>query len=391
MASRSPSRDRYRSRTRSPTSRSDYSRSPERRRRFDSRSPTRSPSPPTRRNGRFRSGSPSRSHGRDREERGRSATPVMKSTKIVVERLSKNINEDHLYEIFGQFGHVKDLDLPINRTNGSNRGTAYILFDHEADAEAAIAHMHEAQVDGATINVSIVLPRRKLSNAPPTARRGANIDPRIPFAGPRGLPPGLPAGGGPHQAGRTFTAPDLVPRRGRQGAQRPREVAAVDIAVVPTTHIRPDHALDLLLPRGDEEEAAVKVTAIAVLRAVSPGFVESWARDQVLDPLVDCTCPETLVHVFMDRVQDKQDKGCLLRPGWSNGKQTPSSVRTWKAAAQELGSLTQKITAEDTSPTDAMTTSSITMNLDDFFSLENLRHLASAALTFATSHLFYLE
>ncbi|KZZ97675.1 Nucleotide-binding, alpha-beta plait [Moelleriella libera RCEF 2490] len=69
------------------------------------------------------------------------------------------MNEDHLYEIFGQFGPVKDLDLPINRTSeepvGTNRGTAYILFDHEADAEAAISHLHEAQVDGATINVSI--------------------------------------------------------------------------------------------------------------------------------------------------------------------------------------------------------------------------------------------
>lgn len=36
--------------------------------------------------------------------------------QIVVERLSKNINEQHLYEIFGQYGRIKDLDLPINRT-----------------------------------------------------------------------------------------------------------------------------------------------------------------------------------------------------------------------------------------------------------------------------------
>ncbi|ROT40958.1 hypothetical protein SODALDRAFT_322204 [Sodiomyces alkalinus F11] len=73
------------------------------------------------------------------------------TAEIVVERLTKNINEDHLYEIFGQFGPVKDLDLPISRL-GVNRGTAYILYDHEADAEDAIAHMHEAQVDGAIIN-----------------------------------------------------------------------------------------------------------------------------------------------------------------------------------------------------------------------------------------------
>lgn len=35
--------------------------------------------------------------------------------QVVVERLTKNINEDHLYEIFGQYGHIKDLDLPISR------------------------------------------------------------------------------------------------------------------------------------------------------------------------------------------------------------------------------------------------------------------------------------
>ncbi|KAM0669197.1 hypothetical protein ACQRIU_002759 [Beauveria bassiana] len=130
--------------------------------------------------------------------------PLAKSTKIVVERLSKTINDDHLYEIFGKFGRIKDLDLPVNRTFGTNRGTAYILYDHEADAEAAIANMHEAQVDGAIIHVSIVLPRRKLSPPPPTARRGANIDPRVPFTGGnrggggrrrRGGPPMSPLGG----------------------------------------------------------------------------------------------------------------------------------------------------------------------------------------------------
>ena len=72
----------------------------------------------------------------------------------------------------------------------TNRGTAYILYTSEADAEAAIAHMHESQIDGATINVSIVLPRRKFSPSPPVARRGANIDPRVaPLGGYRPPPP----------------------------------------------------------------------------------------------------------------------------------------------------------------------------------------------------------
>ncbi|AEO64875.1 uncharacterized protein THITE_2030109, partial [Thermothielavioides terrestris NRRL 8126] len=74
---------------------------------------------------------------------------------IVVERLTKNVNEDHLYEIFGQYGEIDDLDLPVNRQSGLNRGTAYILYFNEADAQSAITHMHEAQLDGSIIHVSI--------------------------------------------------------------------------------------------------------------------------------------------------------------------------------------------------------------------------------------------
>ncbi|KAF4814306.1 RNA-binding protein with serine-rich domain 1 [Colletotrichum tropicale] len=180
MASRSRSRspgDRYRSRTRSPTPRSDRgrsaSRSPVRRRDYDSRSPSRSQSPAPRRNGRYRSESRSRS-------RGRSQSPIVRSTKIVVERLTKNINEGHLEEIFSQFGPIKDLDLPINRTYGTNRGTAYILYDHEADAEEAIAHMHEAQIDGAVINATTPGFQLPLVEAAAGSRAHLMPGPRVP-------------------------------------------------------------------------------------------------------------------------------------------------------------------------------------------------------------------
>jgi hypothetical protein len=42
------------------------------------------------------------------------------SGQIVVERLTKNVNEDHLFEIFGQYGEIDDLDLPLNRQSESN-------------------------------------------------------------------------------------------------------------------------------------------------------------------------------------------------------------------------------------------------------------------------------
>ncbi|KAI0468917.1 hypothetical protein F4859DRAFT_190670 [Xylaria cf. heliscus] len=200
MDYRSPSRDGRdgRSVSRSPTPPSRYSASPSpRRRRYSSASP-----PPAHanananahHNGNHRSpDSRSRSPSRGR---GESRSPLRGSTKIVVEKLSKTINEDHLYEIFGQFGTIRDLDLPMSRQFGHNRGTAYILYVNEADADAAIASMHEANLDGAIINVSIVLPRRRFDPSPPTASRGANIDPRNPGPGFRGGPGRSTGGGG---------------------------------------------------------------------------------------------------------------------------------------------------------------------------------------------------
>ncbi|KAG4429526.1 hypothetical protein IFR05_014985 [Cadophora sp. M221] len=180
MASESP---RGRARSRSPYSdvskgRGDSRSASRPRRSITPRSVSRSP----RRNGRYRSESRSVS-------RGRSPSPV-RSTKVVIEKLTKNVNEAHLREIFGQYGEIRDLDMPMNRSFNTNRGTAYILYTSEIDAEAAIAHMHESQIDGAVINVSIVLPRRKFSPSPPLARRGLNLDPRTSFnAAPNVRPP----------------------------------------------------------------------------------------------------------------------------------------------------------------------------------------------------------
>ncbi|MCJ1324778.1 hypothetical protein MMC10_001440 [Thelotrema lepadinum] len=149
-----------------------------------SRTPSRTPSDRDRRNGRkTRSRSPLRESRDDRRfrersnDRGRSRSlerdgPAMISTKIVVEKLTKNVNEGHLQEIFGSYGPIKEIDLPMNRQFNTNRGTGYIIYSNTTSAESAISHMHEAQLDGAVINVSVVLPRRKFSRSPPPASRG---------------------------------------------------------------------------------------------------------------------------------------------------------------------------------------------------------------------------
>ncbi|KUJ08356.1 uncharacterized protein LY89DRAFT_599958, partial [Mollisia scopiformis] len=127
-----------------------------------------------------------------------------------------------LREIFSTYGQIRDLDMPMNRAFNTNRGTAYILYASETDAEAAIAHMHESQIDGAVINVSIVLPRRKFSPSPPMARRGANIDPRVPLAAPFRPPPPTRRRTPPPAYGRTERNFDTYRPRSLSRSRSPR-------------------------------------------------------------------------------------------------------------------------------------------------------------------------
>ncbi|KAK6383492.1 hypothetical protein LTS17_002784 [Exophiala oligosperma] len=169
MASPSPPRGRSPARSATPTSArrvpsSHHSRSPTARRSPSPRSGSRSysRSPPLRdgRNGHgrarsngvstSRSRSPSRGDRRSYRDRSYTRSPSRESrraqsSKIVVEKLTKNVTEAHLREIFGSYGRIESIDLPLNKQS-------YILYDHPTGSEAAIAHMHEAQLDGMVIS-----------------------------------------------------------------------------------------------------------------------------------------------------------------------------------------------------------------------------------------------
>ncbi|KAH0376549.1 hypothetical protein KCU92_g9722, partial [Aureobasidium melanogenum] len=179
MHSRSPS-PRRDAASRSPYSRA--SRSPSRTPRR-SISPRPSPSPQRRSRSRTRTRSPAHSRSRSRSHRARSTSrgrdrsptpPMPRSSKIVIEKLTKNVTPAHLNEIFSTYGAITDLDMPLNKSFNTNRGTAYVLYTTPEAAERAIAHMHEGQLDGAKIGVSIVLPRRRFSRSPPARRPPPN-------------------------------------------------------------------------------------------------------------------------------------------------------------------------------------------------------------------------
>jgi len=84
---------------------------------------------------------------------------------LSVSNLSRNVNEDHLREIFGNYGKVRDAALAIDRVVGLPKGYAYVQYASEYDAERAIAHFHGGQIDGNIIKVEFQSDRRLRAKA----------------------------------------------------------------------------------------------------------------------------------------------------------------------------------------------------------------------------------
>uniref|UniRef100_A0A0E0PGF3 RRM domain-containing protein n=1 Tax=Oryza rufipogon TaxID=4529 RepID=A0A0E0PGF3_ORYRU len=126
---------RRRSPSLSSSSSTSYSRSPA----SPSSSPSRSRSPP-RPAGGARSPSPPPPPPPPRK-----ASPPPESTVLHVDHLSRNVNEDHLKEIFENYGEVVNVELSMDRVVNLPRGYGYVEFKNRADAEKALLYLDDSR------------------------------------------------------------------------------------------------------------------------------------------------------------------------------------------------------------------------------------------------------
>ncbi|KAL3851053.1 hypothetical protein ACJIZ3_012935 [Penstemon smallii] len=134
---------------------------------------SRSPAPPRRSPtegvGRGRSQPPPPSQAKKTSPPPRKASPIPESLVLHVDQLSRNVNENHLKEIFGNFGEVVNIRLAIDRIVNIPKGFSYVEFKIRADAEKAQLYMDGAQVDGKVVRAKFTLPERKKPTFPPKA------------------------------------------------------------------------------------------------------------------------------------------------------------------------------------------------------------------------------
>ncbi|KAI0033351.1 hypothetical protein K488DRAFT_47976, partial [Vararia minispora EC-137] len=74
---------------------------------------------------------------------------------IIVANLTRNVVETHLRSVFGLYGPIVKVDMPVYIKSGQNRGKAGIEFQQPEMAQKAQSHMNGGQLDGAILKVEL--------------------------------------------------------------------------------------------------------------------------------------------------------------------------------------------------------------------------------------------
>ncbi|KAJ7086649.1 hypothetical protein C8R44DRAFT_752452 [Mycena epipterygia] len=106
---------------------------------------------------------------------------------VIITNLSRNVVETHLKTIFGFYGDIVQIDLPVFGKSGQNRGKAALEYVDPPSAQKAASHMNGGQIDGAVIKVELSeLPVRSRSQMD-TPDLDHSLGPALGRARPQGL------------------------------------------------------------------------------------------------------------------------------------------------------------------------------------------------------------
>ena len=88
----------------------------------------------------------------------------MDKKKLYVGNLPWGITNDGLKDVFASYGEIVEAVVITDRMSGRSKGFGFVTFANEADAEKAVAEMHEKDVNGRNIVVNVARPREERPN-----------------------------------------------------------------------------------------------------------------------------------------------------------------------------------------------------------------------------------
>jgi RNA recognition motif-containing protein len=82
-------------------------------------------------------------------------------TKLYVGNLPYSVNDDALKEMFSSYGNVLSASIIMDRMSGRSKGFGFVELEDDAEAQRAISEMHEKDVGGRNIVVSVARPKEE--------------------------------------------------------------------------------------------------------------------------------------------------------------------------------------------------------------------------------------
>jgi RNA recognition motif-containing protein len=83
---------------------------------------------------------------------------------IFVAKLSFDTQEDHLKEVFEEFGEVSTAKIIMDKFTGRSKGFGFIEMPNDEEAQNAINDLNESELDGRNIVVKKAEPRERSNN-----------------------------------------------------------------------------------------------------------------------------------------------------------------------------------------------------------------------------------
>lgn len=92
-------------------------------------------------------------------------TPSPPSAVLFVGNLSFGVNEDTLWETFGEYGDIKSVRVPTDRETERPKGFAYVEFSEVGAAKKAYEALQGYELDGRSVRLDFSRPRDSAGGA----------------------------------------------------------------------------------------------------------------------------------------------------------------------------------------------------------------------------------
>ncbi len=79
--------------------------------------------------------------------------------RIYIGNMPYSVSSEDLSELFGEYGHVQDATVIMDRETGRSKGFGFIEMPNNSEADRAIKELNSTQLQGRMITVNQARPR----------------------------------------------------------------------------------------------------------------------------------------------------------------------------------------------------------------------------------------